>query len=72
MTAGRIYFHPEAVEEAEAAALWYRERSPRAAARFVEEVNQVLEKIFASPQRWPSRARGTRRAKLPCFPFTVV
>ena len=48
------------------------ERSPRAAARFVEEVNQVIEKILAVPQRWPRGAMDTRRVRLPCFPFTVV
>jgi plasmid stabilization system protein ParE len=72
MTAGPVFFHPEAIEDAEGAARWYHERSPRAAARFVEEVNQVVEKILAAPQRWPGGVHGTRRAKLPCFPFTVV
>jgi len=72
MTAGQIVFHPEAVEEAEGAAHWYRNRSPRAAARFVEEINQVIERILAAPQRWPLGSGGTRKIKLPCFPFIIV
>ena len=72
MIAGRVFFHPEAVEEAEAAALWYRGRSPRAAARFIDEISQVIEKIAAAPRRWPAGPRETRRAKLPCFPFAVI
>jgi len=72
MTAGHILFHPDAIEEAENAAHWYRERSPRAAARFVEEINQVIEEIRAAPQRWPRGAVGTRRIKLPCYPFIIV
>ena len=72
MTAGQIVFHPEAIEEAVRATRWYRNRSPRAAARFVAEVSQVIEKILAAPQRWPRGAGGTRRVNLPCFPFMVV
>ena len=72
MTAGQLSFHPEAIDEAEAAAQWYRERSPQAAAQFVAELFDVFEKIHAAPQRWPRGARGTRKAKLPCFPFVVI
>ena len=72
MTARQLSLHPAAIEEAEAAARWYRERSPRAASRFVDEINQVIGKILAAPQRWPRGPRGTRRVKLPCFPFIVI
>jgi toxin ParE1/3/4 len=72
MTAKQVLFHPAAIEEAEAAARWYRERSPRAAARFVDEVNQVIDKIVDAPQRWALGPHGIRRVKLPCFPFLVV
>jgi len=72
MTAKQLSFHPAAVEEAEAAARWYRERSPRAAARFVNELNQVFEKILDGPRRWPRGPSDTRRVKLPCFPFLVI
>jgi hypothetical protein len=46
--------HPAAVEEAERATRWYRERSARTAAQFVEEVNLAINRIFAAPQRWPA------------------
>ena len=72
MTLRQLYLHPAAVEEAEAAARWYRERSPRAAARFVDEVNQAIDKILGTPHRWPRGSHGTRKAKLPCFPFAVI
>ena len=72
MTAREISFHPAALDEAEAAARWYGQRSLRAASRFVDEINQVIERILESPERWPRGARGTRKAKLPCFPFIVV
>ncbi len=72
MKAKRISIHPAALEEAEAAARWYRERSPRAAARFVEEIEQVIDRILAAPQRWQRGPNGTRKVKLPCFPFLII
>jgi plasmid stabilization system protein ParE len=72
MTAAQFFFHPAAIEEAESAARWYRERSLLAATRFVDELNQVIDKIVEAPQRWPRGTRGTRKVKLPCFPFLVI
>jgi toxin ParE1/3/4 len=72
MTTKQVVFHPEAVEEAEAAATWYRERSPQAAARFVAEIHLVINRILEAPDRWPRGAHGTRKLKLPCFPFLVT
>ena len=72
MNAIELSFHPSAIDEAEAAARWYRERSPRAAARFVVELFDVIEKIRDAPQRWPRGGHSTRKAKLPCFPYLVI
>src|ERR1700687_3886545 len=72
MTNWQLSLHPAAVEDAELATRWYRERSPIAAARFADEVNQAINKILAAPHRWPLGSHGTRKAKLPCFPFAVI
>lgn len=72
MTIQDFYLHPAAVEEAEAAARWYRQRSPRAAKRFVDELNLVIDRILEAPHRWPRGTSGTRKLNLPCFPFAVV
>jgi plasmid stabilization system protein ParE len=72
MTSRQLYFHPAAVEEAEAAARWYRERSSRASAQFIDEINQVIDKLFDAPGRWPQGLYGTRKIRLPCFPFAVI
>jgi plasmid stabilization system protein ParE len=72
MIARQLYLHPAAVEEAEEAAHWYRERSPLASARFVHEVNQAIAKILEAPQRWSRGSHGTYKANLPCFPFAVI
>jgi len=72
MTAQDFYLHPAAIDEAEVAASWYREHSPRAAKRFVDELNQVIDRIRQAPRRWPRSTNGTRKLNLPCFPFAVV
>jgi plasmid stabilization system protein ParE len=72
MTATSFFFHPAAIEEAGAAARWYRERTPLAATRFVNELNEVIDRIMEAPQRWRLGAEGTRKVKLPCFPFFVI
>jgi plasmid stabilization system protein ParE len=72
MTARQLYLHPAAVEEAEKAAHWYRERSPWAAVRFVEEVNQAIDKILEAPHRWPHVSPAARKVNLPYFPFAVI
>jgi plasmid stabilization system protein ParE len=72
MTSRQIYFHPAAVEEPEATARWYRERSSRAAARFIDEINRVIDRLFDAPGRWPPGLHGTRKIRFPCFPFAVI
>jgi plasmid stabilization system protein ParE len=72
MSAKQLFLHPAAIEEAEAAARWYRERSPKAAARFVDEIEQVIDKLRNAPHRWPLGPHGTRRIRFPYFPFTII
>jgi plasmid stabilization system protein ParE len=64
--------HPAATAEAEKAARWYRERSARSAAQFVEEVNLAIDRILAAPQRWPAGPSGTRKILLHRFPYAVI
>lgn len=72
MTPRQLTFHPAAVAEAEEVSRWYRKRSKVAAARFVEEFKLTVRKILKTPERWQESSTGTRRAKLPCFPFFIV
>ena len=56
MTAGQLSFHPEAIDEAEAAAQWYRERSPQAAAQFVAPCQPGVHALrFVTAIRWRDR-----------------
>jgi plasmid stabilization system protein ParE len=73
MSARPIFLiHPGAVEEAEKATRWYRQRSARAGREFVEEVNYAIDRILAAPHRWPAGPYGTRKFLLHRFPYVVV
>lgn len=64
-----VEFHPEALEEAQAAMRWYRERSEPAAVGFMRELERA---VAEAPQRWPAGAAGTRRFLLRRYPFCLV
>lgn len=72
MMARDVDLHPEAVEEARAAFLWYRERSESAANAFLSEMDRALAEIAEAPRRWPSYLYGARRFVLRRFPFLIV
>jgi plasmid stabilization system protein ParE len=67
-----IEFHPDAVAEAAAARQWYGERSPKAAAAFVAELDSACERIAAAPGRYAPYIAGTRRYLMRSFPFQIV
>lgn len=62
----------EALDEAEAAARWYAERSVTAAAAFSSELDAAESAIARLPEAWPPFDQGTRRYLLQPFPFSVV
>ena len=64
--------HPAAAEEAVEAERWYRARSARAAADFVEEVNRAIDIIRTAPHRGPAGLHNTRKFLLRKFPFALV
>ena len=63
---------PAAGEEARAAARWYRQRNPIAAAAFEVEVRRAFGEISKSPDARPVHVEGTRRFLLRRFPYEVV
>jgi plasmid stabilization system protein ParE len=62
----------QALEETEAAARWYAERSPRAAVAFSDEIDAAEAAIAQLPEAYPRFDHGTRRYLLRRFPFSVV
>ena len=67
-----VEFHPDALEEAEAARNWYAERSLVASRSFVSELVHAVHQVVESPEMWPSCGVGTRRYVFPRFPFSLV
>lgn len=45
-------FHPQALEEYREATIYYAERDPSLALRFVEAVEDAIRRILESPERW--------------------
>ena len=70
--ARELEYLEEALEEAEAAARWYAERSVAAAAAFSEEMDAAESAIARLPDAWPRYGHDTRRYLLRRFPFSVV
>lgn len=62
----------EAVDEVEAVARWYAERSSTAAIAFSDEIDAAESAIVRLPEAWPSFDHGTRRYLLRRFPYSVV
>ena len=67
-----VEYLDEAIEEAEAAARWYAERSSSAAIGFADEVAAAIVSIEQNPEAWPAYDHGTRHYLLRRCPFSVV
>jgi plasmid stabilization system protein ParE len=67
----RVSFHPRARDEVEEAQAWYEERSLLAAAGFLHELSQALQRIVEAPHRYPIAMHGTRRTLVERFPFNI-
>ncbi len=68
----RYEFHPEALAEYEAAALYYAERDLAVAQQFVAAVEDVLDRILDSPTRWRVLDEDVRRCLTRVFPYGVL
>jgi plasmid stabilization system protein ParE len=64
-------FHPEAQVELEEAQAWYEQRSPLAAAGFLDEISLAIRRMSDGPFRYPIAVHGTRRMVLTRFPFII-
>jgi plasmid stabilization system protein ParE len=67
-----VELEPSALEEMRLVRIWYAQRSPIAADRFVAEVDRAIEEIATNPDRWPAHLYGTRRILLHRFPYLIV
>lgn len=70
--ARELEYLDEAIQEAEAAARWYAERSSSAAFGFADEIDAAVAAIQQHPDTWPAYDHGTRHYLLRRYPFSVV
>lgn len=68
----RWEFHPQALEEYREATLYYAERDPALATRFVEAVEDAIRRILESPERWRVLDEDVRRCLTRVFPYGVL
>jgi plasmid stabilization system protein ParE len=67
-----VRFHPAALQDADEVAAWYAERSFRAAVRFLDELDRLIDIIAVSPDRFQILDADLRRAAFRRFPFYIV
>jgi plasmid stabilization system protein ParE len=68
----RLEFTPNAEVDIDEATLWYFEQEPELAARFVIELERVLDQILENPNAWTVIEPDIRRALLRTFPYAVI
>lgn len=67
-----LALHPEALEEFEAAALWYEDQTPGLGDRFIEAVEEAFQRIIDHPASWPFLEDDVRRVLTRVFPYAVL
>ncbi|SRR5213083_360583 len=67
----RYEFHPEALDEYQETTLYYAERDPALALRFVEAVEDAIRRILEAPERWRVLEEDVRRCLTHVFPYGV-
>lgn len=65
-------FHPEALEEYREAALYYAERDPALALKFLDTVEDAIRRIIESPERYRILDEDVRRCLTHVFPYAVL
>jgi toxin ParE1/3/4 len=72
MSVKRIEYHQGASADVKSAVDWYRQRSPKVALDFIEELHRAADTIREAPERWPIGENDTRRFLLWRSPFAVI
>jgi plasmid stabilization system protein ParE len=67
-----IEFHPFALDELQAALSWYREKSAKAAVRFLRGVDEAVERVIADPSSYPAIGTRYRYIRIKKFPFVFA
>jgi plasmid stabilization system protein ParE len=65
-----VILSPDAIRDVESAAEWF-EKESRSGARFVGQIQQVLDRIGPMPESHAVVYRDIRRARVPRSPFNI-
>ena len=65
-------FHPEALAEYESAAIYYARIDPDLQLRFIESIENAIERILESPKRWRIIDEDVRRCLANVFPYGIL
>jgi len=68
----RLEFHAEALAELQGAAEYYESRQVGLGARFLDLVDETLERIARDPIAWSSSDEDVRRCLMRIFPFGIL
>jgi plasmid stabilization system protein ParE len=72
MPTRKLDFLDEVDAELRHAQNWYAVRNPRAAERFVTELERAFQVIIEEPERWSKYGRRARYYQLRRFPYLVI
>ena len=62
-------FHDEALQEYQAAGLWYEEQRPGLGLRFTQTIEAAIFGILANPERFQAVGHGVRIFRVKRFPY---
>lgn len=68
----RLEFHAEALAELHIAAEYYESRQAGLGARFLDMVDETLERITRDPLAWSPADEDVRRCLMRVFPFGIL
>jgi toxin ParE1/3/4 len=67
-----LRIRPQARDDLEAAARWYEAQQKGLGRHFLAEVRRAFQRIRLNPEAYPAPYRGTRRALIRRFPYSVI
>lgn len=67
-----IEFHHRALDELRQAHIWYRARSPRAADRFLEQVDRAVNRLAVDPAAQAKLGPAYHYVRISRFPFVLI
>jgi toxin ParE1/3/4 len=67
----KLEFHAQALAELHSAARYYESRQPGLGARFLDVVDEALERIARDPLAWSPGDEDVRRCLTRIFPFGI-